>query len=32
MRTEHEIFIEILVSQEQTTIQISLQDMASIII
>ena len=29
MRTDHEIFIEILVLQEQTTIKISLQDMAS---
>ena len=29
MGTDHEIFIETLVSQEQTTIKISLQDMAS---
>ena len=29
MRTDHEIFIEKLVLQEQTTINISLQDMAS---
>ena len=29
MRTDHEFFIEILVLQEQTTIKISLQDMAS---
>ena len=31
MRTDHEIFIEILVLQEQTTIKISLQYKASII-
>ena len=31
MRTDHEIFIAILELQEQTTIKISLQDMASII-
>ena len=31
MRTDHEIYIETLVLQEQTTIKISLQDMASII-
>jgi len=31
MRTDHEIFIEILVLQEQTTIKSSLQDMAYII-
>ena len=30
MRTDHEIFIEKLVLQEQTTIKVSLQDMASI--